>query len=121
MCLKTVDRKIKQRKSNVGYKVMIKCKDAYLSEYTYGAFKKYELGRTYTDRKRKPIDAVYFRYPTGYHIFTSLQSARKWHCSGVPAIVKVEYHRVVATGKQFNGNVVIARKMKLLEEIKENG
>ena len=56
-------------------------------------------------------------YISGFHIFTSLKSARKWRRYFPGRIVKVKYRKGWILGKQDGMNIIVANEMKLLEEI----
>lgn len=58
-----------------------------------------------------------FFYPTGYHIFTKKEDAKKWGKDAwFPNIIKkVKYRKVVATGYQSNMRVVVAREFKFVD------
>lgn len=111
MCLTTVDKKTKYTKRVIGYKTMQMHSDGTLSACFFGGRR--TIGKTYTDRKRKPIQSDSGdEYPTGYHIYLDERDA-----SGNRPIakVKVRFSEVVASGRQAYIRVVVARRMTILE------
>ena len=54
MCLSTVDPEPIIPESNIGYKIMIQNPDGSLRNLFYKD-RTYEVGKTYKDRKRRPI------------------------------------------------------------------
>lgn len=147
MCLQTVDEKT--RHISKGYKVVWK-HESFPGSYTpeYKGFKHLEKDRWAEEedyRARSQGDTILVpkeylgvstngavtlyppvEYPTGFHVFTSKESARYWR--GKPhtlRIVKVEVAGCVASGFQqtFEAGryrtlpVVVAKRIKLVREV----
>lgn len=115
MCLTTVDKEPKHTRRVTGYKVLARDTDGTLSGLFFG--KLFEVGKTYTDRKRRPIRRdCGSEYPTGYHIYINEKDAWADSYLSLPRVpVKVSFSKVVASGKEYSYTVVVARKMKILE------
>ena len=61
------------------------------------------------------------RYKSGFHIYKNITSARnlkRCFLRGTVAIYKVQFKDVVAKGREFKGKVIVAKQMKLIEEVK---
>jgi hypothetical protein len=65
------------------------------------------------------------RYKSGFHIYKNITSARDLKRdfrgdfpSGKFAIYKVQFKDVVAKGRESKGKVIVAKQMKLIEEVK---
>ena len=56
-------------------------------------------------------------YMSGFHILTSLKSAREWKRKYGGRIVKVKYRKGRILGKQDGMNIIVADEMRLLEEL----
>jgi len=116
MCLAIVDKKPKIPKSDIGYKVMLQDTKGVLSAQFYEG-RRYKIGNTYKDLRRKNIEDPLrmLSYPTGFHIYKHKEDALR-HSEWSPAKpVKVQFSNVVATGTQFNEEVIVARQIKILE------
>lgn len=103
-----------------GYKLFLKTSIGYASPFV--GFASYELGKWYTDHNTNTIAASSGeRYPAGFHIFKTLQSAKKY-LPNYGVVVKVKYRHVLCKGRNYIGNslveCVIARDMMLVEEVK---
>ena len=57
------------------------------------------------------------KYETGFHIFETLEGARRY-CVEYEVILKVKYKKVVATGIDCASRVVVAKEIFPLKEIK---
>jgi len=86
----------------------------------------YEIGKVYTDSKNTKIGWG-VQYLTGYHIFNTFESANRYAIVTNHAfddkIVKVRFSKVVAHGtqahyKKIYDDIVVARTMTLLKEVK---
>ena len=106
MCLQIVDEKIKGG-TGVGYKVFRTDERYHLSFENFGGRIKYN--EWYQDKANLMIGSIQ-RYPTGYHIFTTLGGAKGW-ASQCEAIRRVDYKNVVASGTQGGYPIVVAREM----------
>lgn len=123
MCLSMVDEK-PQRKSGVGYKVLEKKDGQYLSwDYIPNAGTKYPMGEWIKDHKRNSISTYGgVDYKPGYHIALSkpirVMKRNEWYAT-ILVMIKCRFRKVVATGYDGSyGQVVVAREMMLLEEVK---
>lgn len=60
-------------------------------------------------------------YPTGFHIFSTLKDLRRWQAHmgwrNLP-VFRVQFKDVVASGFQQKCRVIVARKVKVIEEVK---
>jgi len=116
MCLSKVDKVIKEG-TGEGYKVFKKDQSYHLTPQFNGS-KRYGCDKWYEDSKKDDIDNLDMRYPTGFHIFTSLISARQFRCS-YEVIHKVKYEDVVASGIQLHClkalRIVVARRMYIFK------
>ena len=74
-------------------------------------------------------DGAGLRYPTGFHVITTLAQARRWYAESVRlnklygyskciTIYKVAFGKVLAYGTQDGLTVVVSDRVKLLEEVK---
>ena len=61
-------------------------------------------------------------YPTGFHIFSTLKDLKRWQ-SGLGwlslRVFKVQFKDVVASGFQQKCRVIVARKVKVIEEVNQ--
>jgi hypothetical protein len=57
-------------------------------------------------------------YTSGFHICTSLKSAKKYQHYINGAIYRVEYRGILATGSQEGSNIVVAARMRVGKMIK---
>ena len=79
--------------------------------------------RQHPDEANLTLDYKPVWYPTGWHIFHSLESARDWMPSREHAgyetycIVKVSIREPVAVGYQDVGRVTVAKQMKILRVV----
>lgn len=124
MCLSTVDKDPKYR-GKIGYKVVRDLDNGLVSEFSHGIQRtNYPIGVWVTDQANYYINEPTVKYPTGFHIFSSLGMARAWSQGLMRRIVRVEFQDVVATGHQRFGftagrcrhtaRVIVARRIKVL-------
>lgn len=65
-------------------------------------------------------EKVVFSYPTGIHLFPTLEDVEKfrdYYGWWSAEVVKVKYRKVVATGYQSGCKVIVAREIMFLEEV----
>ena len=77
-----------------------------------------KIGDTVDDTSHKMLEIhAMLRYKTGFHIFKNFRDAIK-HCGSINngRVVEVKYSKVTAIGKQWDCDVVVARRMKLIKE-----
>ena len=111
MCLNTVDAKTKKG-TGVGYKVFVSDKWYHLSFQYCGGRINYD--EWYKDKAEGNLYCFpgYGYYRKGYHIFTTLEGAKKWAGRSMyRPIRKVEYRAVAASGTQQEHPVVVAREI----------
>lgn len=110
MCLEKID-KVTKKGRGYGYKWFVE-KDDGLHEYFGGALGVLSEGVWIED----PLDMVLKRnYRTGFHVF--LSKDLEWDDGYREGAVlrKVKYQYVVASGKQDEFNVIVARKMYIIK------
>lgn len=102
----------------IGYKVFQKYDSGFYGGLYYNTSRFYEIGKEYTcdnqERIRSGTDGF---YPVGFHIYESFQSAYMSCMYTREVIVEVEYSDIVCLGKEFFGNVIVAKNIKLVKEI----
>lgn len=136
MCLSEL-KEFTPRKDGIGYQVKRKWK---LGRYPlYGALFRNEKNteicsgrmshclkknRWYKANKKDIITYSFFStkraYESGFHVYTGLKSAQEMYARGNKigkCIVKVKFNDVVATGLQHGKRVVVARRIKIIEEV----
>jgi len=103
----------------IGYKVFGKCyDDGFYSGIYYNISPFYEIGKEYVcDNKGKICSDTIEFYPAGFHIYENFKSAYLDCLYNTEVIVEVEYSDAVCFGKEFFGNVIVAKKIKLIKEI----
>jgi hypothetical protein len=79
----------------------------------------YDISHMYTSSKRriKAMDGT--RYRSGFHCFVNETDAKAYSdvgCITETPIVKVAIEDIVASGEQDGLDVIVARKMRLIEE-----
>ena len=142
MCLSAIfKRDCNASWTGIGYKVFIKgtLKNGRPAKsYTgqiFGTDDQYIKGRVYRSDNMKTVQFNNWGrynseitadnghpYPYGFHIFTNQRSAQSWRGKGRLSIVKVAYKEGHTLGVQENNpdqflRVIVARQMKILEEI----
>jgi hypothetical protein len=142
MCLSKIDQ-VPYGDSDIGYKVLryrkICNKDRKRLTFPYQyCGEMLQIGMTLTDLKTHTLithatNKKNQRYPTGYHIFTTLEAARAYSISPTiqgSAIVQVRYSDKVASGytatfdkegRRVYLPTVVARQMTLIKIIEERG
>lgn len=118
MCLSKVDKKPRQYKRKIGYKVMRQTPERRLCTADRGLT--LETGVWLEDTNQKTLYTLEnVAYPSGFHIFTNKKMAERY-CTTHELIRKCCFDNVVATGTQrmfeTGAKVVVARKIKILEE-----
>lgn len=84
-----------------------------------------KLGKVVEIREESTIsfykNNIYHPYPTGFHIFASLESLFRWRTANgwvhYP-VVRVRWSKPVAFGKQSGYEVIVARRVTILEEVR---
>lgn len=128
MCLSTVDSK-PTRKYGIGYKIVELLDGKHLS-WDFGPKARtieYPIGEWVTDPNKHPISSTYgIRYPAGFHLILVVRPALREEYNGkrlnggkFTVVIRCRFRRVVATGDDFLGNVVVARELMNLGEIGE--
>lgn len=118
MCLTKI-AKFKPR--YVGYKVFLKNGDEYRPTIIESPVCK--MGRWYSDKEDRLLKTEYDEtcireiYPTGFHVFETLDGAKIWLNTTSEVIVKVRYKKVVAKGYQGRFKVVVAKKIFLEKDL----
>ena len=121
MCLETVDKKTRKNVT-YGYKVFEETSKGLLPYIrTYSRTKPYPINKWIRDRNpasRKINYSSGRSYSAGFHVFTSLRSAKRERAfEGFPYCVrKVLVKNIVASGKQYGDNICIAREMLITDE-----
>jgi len=118
MCLGTIDEKT--RKVSKGYKVYRKVGRLF-SSISYPEYsRRLRKNRWIEDSRNTKIVGWLVLYQCGFHILTNKKQAKIWCCGsgGVICEVKVDPKSIVASGKQLDANVVVARRIKIVREIK---
>lgn len=110
MCLDTVDKEIKKTKES-GWKVFKKGPRGLISLFFEGRV--FPIKKWITDRRKGNVDSD--EYQKGFHIYATKHAAKRFCFRGC-VMRKVEFKDVVATGTQIGLKVIVARKMKILEE-----
>lgn len=130
MCMTSLDTRHK-RESGFGYK-LLRC-DHYTGKmftgYMNGESQQVEIGKPVVDSSGERIHLEFQRkttYPSGFHIFTSKQDVRNFQdnygwCNKGVATVRVKYSKVVATGRQHESNVVVAKEFTATKAIQIGG
>ena len=113
MCLDIITKEFEDKEGE-GYKVLYR--------HTLRTINQASILRKRVWNKAKQVKISCWNgtwYMTGFHIFISLKSARKWNkmCSRSGRIFKVKYRKGRILGKQDGMNIIVADEMKLLEEI----
>ena len=119
MCLDTVT-KTNLNESGVGWKVF-EVDDGKVCGEIFGSYDKRPTNRWLHEMNfRDSIMAGLFRkkgYPYGFHIFKHPQTAKRWadrHTGGEFIYIKVKYRRGHTLGRQYKGNVIVAKEMLIL-------
>lgn len=110
MCL---DKLKKFKTTGIGYKVVRKIGKKYCS-VVFGCEKKAFYTKKWNKDTSKGKIKMWVEYRKGYHIFTTLKSAQRFWGKAFP-VKKVEYRKVVATGKQTGKYVVVAREFRFID------
>ena len=121
MCLNEIDKECRYR-DDIYWKVFRVLDDGCLkSEY---CDRKYKVGKWYRKRKNEPgaIFSPIIRYEPGFHAFVTKEEAEIWYNYNhyKKAIRRVELRGVRLSGQVGYGhklNVVVADRMKILEEV----
>ena len=111
MCLDMITKEFEDKEGE-GYKVLYR--------YTLRTINQASILRKRVWNKAKQVKISCWNgtlYMTGFHILTSLKSAREWKRKYGGRIVKVKYRKGRILGKQEDMNIIVADEMKLLEEI----
>lgn len=125
MCLTHVDPKPRRRFS-IGYKSVEKLKDGTYTCYDHLAHAgtvKYPLSQWIVDPNDGKADTPVRRtgYRTGFHISLDKEATMKLSRSGITAIIKVKFRKVVATQidhpDHLYGRQVVARELMNLGEV----
>jgi len=117
MCLGTVDEKT--RKVSKGYKVYRKVGRLF-SSISYPEYsRRLRKNRWIEDSQNTKIVGWQVLYQCGFHIFTNKKQAKRLCGLGkVICEVKVDPKSIVASGKQLGANIIVARRIKIVREIK---
>lgn len=130
MCLDTI-KKTGELPNGFGYKVFITRNEKIFPEYKGQQSKEIPTMKWIAEKEwRNPycseIKIVgglcfhYFKYKHGFHIFKTLQDARRWNFNwNWRPIYKVRYRKAHAIGNQGGMIVVVAKEMKVLRKIKD--
>ena len=125
MCLSKIkeipEKYLDSKVEHVGWKVIFVQENHWSSEFKpYTG--KHEYDVWITDDKIDPIKTTEVSYPTGFHIFTDLNSAKVWCKFNVYTEVReVRFRDVVAFGDQDRfSDVVVAREIFVEGEVKED-
>lgn len=119
MCLSAVDEKTK-RTPGIGYKVVQKKDGSYYSwDYARMSGKvEYPLNRWIEDDNPCTILSDGGKhYQTGFHVcLNHLLRDKSAHCLGLPCfpklrVIQVKFKKVVASGHDYPGEVVVVRKL----------
>jgi hypothetical protein len=97
-----------KKKTGVGYKVFNVNGKQLISEFWGGAR---------PVRKWLKAAGGYHRYGAGWHIFTSIQSARAWADGAAHLVRKVKYRGAFLVGKQSNFRVVVAKEIYIFRGV----
>lgn len=133
MCLSTLSEPfdVEQDKEGnyIGYKVMDRCGDTYLSVF-FVTSENLERDKWYDEKDvrmthyPKPTTSGNEKYPFGWSIFTDLENASFYRNLWGGVVVKVLFKKILAYGYQYHRffynrhtRCVIARHMKIIGEV----
>ena len=120
MCLEIVDKETKQIK--YGWKVF-RNMNGKLKSICRGNGKHFKKGVWHNEKdfrgeeeRRKTIDSHFDgRYKKGFHVFVTLKGLKFWRDYKDDIIKKVEVKDIVASGTQLREDVVVVKKLKVVE------
>jgi len=120
MCLDTLDKKTRKR-GGFGYKLLSKCDG---EPHTFiQKFVALPIGKWVSDPSSETRYVEYSYpnqyYPTGFHIFSTLEDLKRWRGSSWYnlSIFRVQFKEVIASGYQYKCRTIVARKVKVIEEV----
>lgn len=125
MCLNKLDEKARKR-GGFGFKLLYRRLAGELETHIQGVvpltIREWKAdpkapGTIHTETfGRGPVQ----EYPTGFHIFSTLEDLKNWQGKmgwrGL-SVFKVQFKDVVASGFQQKCRVIVARKVKVIEEV----
>ncbi len=113
MCLDTLDAKIKRGKG-YGYKGFGRHSDGLRPLHkTLDGTSCYPEEEWFSDTNKETIRGWDGEYPTGFHIEATMKGAHNWFAD---TRRKVYYREVVASGKQSEDQVIVARQIWITKE-----
>lgn len=125
MCLNKLDEKARKR-GGFGYKLLYRSLIGGL-ETRIQEVVPLTIGRWKADpnasetRHTETFGAAPIQeYPTGFHIFPTLEDLKRWQSKlgwFSLKVFKVQFKEVVASGYQRDCRVIVARKVKVIEEV----
>lgn len=116
MCLRRVSRKRPPRGKVVAYKVMRRVDGGYASSVRRDREKPYRVGTWYRASGTN-IARGRIRYPAGFHAWRTLRGANGWLRPDLVR-VRVLLKGVHTSGRQYGAAAVVAKYMRILEEVK---
>ncbi|KKN78305.1 hypothetical protein LCGC14_0351640 [marine sediment metagenome] len=111
MCLSVITKITDLPKWGVGYKSV----DSKFRPMIFHYSRSLIVGQTYDDPQDYSLSR--HQYRTGYHIFKSKKAAKCYQFDSPGIVIKVRYSKVTAIGLQAEGEVIVARRITILEEV----
>jgi len=119
MCLDIITKRNPWKSWGVGYKKYIEHCNGRLDSAVMTCEEYWDYGRWYS-ADETDLYTTYEgeKYTSGFHIFSTKAEAKSW---GSPhsVVVKVRYRGAHTIGIQNGAKVIVARKVKLLKEIRD--
>lgn len=116
MCLENFN--IERNDFGIGYKIFKKTITPGKYRGLYFTFAGgYFFNQVYTETNNGTVpDGC---HPYGFHIYTSLSDASRMKQGSDEVIFRVLYENIIGRGKENNANVMVAKSIKLIQEIQE--
>lgn len=127
MCLDTITRKAQEKRESKGFGWKVYAYDDFsdTSGFIWMKGSRIPKGRWHKADETKIYLSVNSNdnYTSGFHIFTRLKDAAKkvrtYFRRGDGVVVKVQYKEGHTYGRQWNSDVVVARKIKILKVVRK--